>query len=336
LSKTRKFSKSFRLDEGFQWDNVTNHLYRIDGFTIFKQHAINMGNLLQNKPENKNTYYYDYFVSESEKTFGKKRTVNFLEKMYGKSSAIKTLIDTLHEEKIERKQYAANFEQEKVTVNTLLAIAQEAASSEIIHFGAIMRYRRSFFEKASNVEILALANSILEEENETVKGLLLRIFSKRKFPLGFKPLLEYSRSENKILSENALYLLEEFKGKKIHDLAILLLQKQGLDSQALGLLKRNYQKKDDVIIHNLIKKTTNIPHHVQMDIQMIYNKHYSNKALPILFHVYLYGQCSHCRFGIVKAMEHCGVLSDTILKECLYDSYLATRKLSLKLKKHSY
>ena len=333
LNKTRKFAKSFRLDEDFQWDYVTKHLFGIGGFTIFKSHAINMGGMLQNKPENKNTYYYGDFISESEKIFGKKRTVNFLEKMYGKSSAIKVLVDTLHEEKMERKQYAADFEREKITINSLLEIAQETASREVMHFGAIMRYRYSFFEKASGAEILTLANSILEEENETAKGLLLRIFSKRQFPLGFEPLLEYARSENKILSENALYLLEEFKGKKIHDLAILLLQKQGLDSHALGLLKKNYRKTDDEIIYKLIKKTTSIPHHVLVDIRMIYNRYYSNKAFPILFHTYLYGQCTYCRYGIVKAMKSCRVLPDDILEECLHDSYFETRKLAQKLQK---
>ncbi|MDR1701628.1 MAG: hypothetical protein LBR56_02500 [Sporomusaceae bacterium] len=45
------------------------------------------------------------------------------------------------------------------------------------------------------------------------------------------------------------------------------------------------------------------------------------------------GDCSYCRYGIVKAMKYCGILPDNILEECLYDSYDATRKMAKRLKK---
>jgi hypothetical protein len=333
VAKNGRLTKPFPLDEGYQWSSVACSLFDIDGFAAFKRYALDMGELLHRKPDRSNLYYYDYdyFISEAENKFGKKRTNNFLAKMYEKSDSIKALIDTLKEDDLSREQHRKNAEQEKVTIDVLLRTAREAALSEINHYGAMMRLRRPFMQNASDGEVLKLARAILYEDNETVKGLLLRIFWHKPFPLGAAPLLEYAQSNNGVLSENALSLLEELRDKRIHDLALQLLKEKGFDSLALGLLKKNYRKTDDDIIHKLINKASSIPHHVQTDLGDIYRHHRSVNALSILLRAYQKGDCSFCRYGIVKAMRHCGVLSDEILGHCLYDSYEDTRRFAKRL-----
>ena len=105
-----------------------------------------------------------------------------------------------------------------------------------------------------------------------------------------------------------------------------MLETKGVHSFALALLTNNYQKSDDVIIAKAVAKSASIPHHVQQDIRDIYNKHRSTNAFPTLLRVYKGGECSFCREWIVRAMNHCGVLSDEMLEECLFDSYDGTRK----------
>jgi hypothetical protein len=68
-----------------------------------------------------------------------------------------------------------------------------------------------------------------------------------------------------------------------------------------------------------------------MAVAGIYNRHRSANALPALLRVYKKGDCSFCRSKIVKAMNHCGVLPDEILKECLHDSYDETRQFAKRL-----
>ena len=327
-----------RVDEGFQWENVACRLFTIDGFSAFERYAMDIGELLRKDPGKCNVLYYDSFIPKAEGIFGKKRICAFIDKMYEKSDAIKELVDTLKCEELSRRQYQENRGEEQVTVEALVRTAKEMASGEISHYGPIMRLRRPFLKNASDEDILKLAHIVLREKSETVKGLLLRIFLSnmvwnKPFPLGATPLLEYALSDNEILSENALGRLEEFKDGRIHGLAIQLLKDKGIKSLALGLLKKNYRKSDDLIIAEVIKKAPNIPQDVQSDIADIYSRHRSANALPVLLHVYQKGECSHCRYSVVKAMHHCKVLPDDILEECLYDSYEDTRRFAGQLQK---
>ena len=335
LAKNARLIKN-RIDEGFQWETVATSLFAIDGFPAFKRYAMDMGTLLHEYPDRQNVLYYYWFITEAEDTFGKKRTTAYIDKMYVESDAIKSLIDTIKGDELSRKQYQENLKEEQVTVKTVLQAAQELASGEIEHYGSVMRLRHPFLKNASETDILELAHTALNQNNETIKGLVLRIFLsymswRKPFPLGAAPLFEYAQSSNKILYETALCLLEEFRDKRIHDLAVMLLKTNGIKSFALGLLKKNYRKSDDPIITEAVKKALNIPQYVQRDIVDIYSRHRSVNALPILLNVYEKGECSHCRYNIVKAMHHCGVLSDNILSDCLCDSYEDTRKFAKRL-----
>jgi hypothetical protein len=325
-----------RIDEGFQWENVACHLFAIDGFSAFKRYAMDMGQLLKKNPDSQNVLYYDWFITEAQDIFSKKRVNVFLDKMYEKSDAIKALMDTIKSDELSCEQYQENHSEEQVTVEILVQTAREMASVEINHYGPIMRLRHTFLKNASDADILELAHTVIREKNETVKGLLLRIFLcnmkwNKPFPLGATPLLEYSKSNNETLSKNALGRLEEFKDKRIHDLAVHLLKTKGIKSFALGLLKKNYIKSDDAIIAKTVKKASSIPQYVQSDVVDIYSRHRSADALPALLNVYQKGDCSHCRYNIVKAMHHCKILPDDILSDCLYDSYDDTRKYAKRL-----
>ncbi len=320
---------SLDIDEGFQWDEVADNLFYIDGFKAFKQYAEDAGKSLCKNPENRNVYY-DWFVNRAKDIFGKKRVDEYINKMYENSNAIKVLVDTIKADENSRIQHQSENKRETISANFMLEKAKESALSEN-PLSSIMRYRREFMNNASTEEISELINIIIQEEDETVKGILLRLFWHKSFSSEITPLLHYVQSDNELLSESAIKVLSEVKSNEIHDIAIMLLETKGLNSRALRLLVKNYKKPDDAIINSLIRKSGNIHHHVVQDIIDIYNYNRSPNAFPTLYKVYQKGECSFCRYYIVKAMNYCKVLNDEILEECLYDSYEDTRKFAKRL-----
>ena len=117
---------------------------------------------------------------------------------------------------------------------------------------------------------------------------------------------------------------------RVHDLALDLLASKGPQA-ALPLLWKNYRRSDDAIIAGLIKGSSVIPAQIQNDIGKIYRRHRSPDAGPILLQTYRRGQRAHTRYYIVRAMRHCGALSNAIIEECLYDSYVRTRDFARRI-----
>lgn len=297
------------------------------GFKHFKRCINDIGEMLIKRGDSDiDCVFYDWFISNSKGKFGEKRVADYLETMSKKSAEVKAVTDALKKSENEREIARVNREEEKITVDMVIATAKESATLENPHAGMLRQVRR-FMYKASEAERTELAYIALQEKDEIVKALLLCMFryEKFRFPLEILPLFEYAWSENKLLREIAINCLERFKDKRIHDLALQLLHERGLDSFALSLFFKNYRKSDDEIIGKLVLKSS-VPHHVQQDIEKLYRHHRSSDALPVLLHVYKKGDCSFCREYVVRAMQHCGVLSDEILNECLYDSYDDTRK----------
>ena len=299
------------------------------GFKTFKQSVYDISEMIA-KRGNADCIFFDFVLDHAKEKFGEKRVNDFIDEMCEKSSAIKLLVDTLNESELSRKEFQENMFSKSITVEDLLQNARAAAANENPR-SKMPRYRHLFAKRASDEDLMELAHAVLRENDDTVKALLLMMFWRKPFPLDITPLIEYTRSENALLSEIAMKDLEYVKDKRIHDLALQLLEEKGLDSFALGLLLKNYRKTDDDAIRKLIVKTSNVPQHVQSDIADIYTYHRSETALPILLHVYQRGECSHCRYDIVRAMSHCKVLTNEILEECLYDSFEDTRRYAKRL-----
>jgi len=331
-SKKGRLFKNPHIDEGLQWDEVVVHLLYIDGFAAFKRYALDIGEIRCKNPRNMKAYD-DWYQCRAVNKFGEKRINNFLSSMYEKSDAIRALVDTIKSSKLAYKQEWERKEQEPFTIPDLIKAASKAAADKNPHFKMhkLLKRRLTFTSKASDKELLELAHAALNEENETVKALLLNQFRYKTFPLDITSLLQYAKSDNELLAETSIDRLKEFKDNRIYDLAVQLLKTKGLKSFALALFINNYKKSDEEIICMAIKKSTNIPHHVQQDMSSIYRHHRSASVFQALFSVYQKGNCAFCRCKIVKAMEHCGVLPDEILKECLYDSYDDTRKYAKRL-----
>jgi hypothetical protein len=298
------------------------------GMKAFKRCINDMGEMTARRG-NDDCLNYDWFFYCANKKFGEARVNAVIEKMSEKSVAVKFFSDAIKSDDSSREQYRQKAKKEKITVELLINVAKDAALADNPYSNAIIQYRHHFMKTASKAEILELANAALREENETAKRLLLILFRHKPFPLEISPLLQYAMSENELLAEAAFCILEEIKDERIHDTAVTLLKSKGVKS--LCLLKNNYKKSDDEIIYAAIKKSERIPQDIQSDINDIYLRNRSADAFPALLRVYQKGECSHCRHDTVKAMEHCGVLPNSIVEECLYDSFEETRKLAERL-----
>ena len=336
-AKKGRFIQRPPIYEGWQWDEVAYRLSCIDGFAVFEQFATDIGKLRQKSPDNRKVFD-PWYIHRAEDLFSKKRIDIFFKSTYEKSDAIKALVDSIKTDELSDEQGREQTKQGDITALALMQAAIEAATNNhplyqmhrnLEKIG--LHYSFSFVRQASDAEILKLANFILRDQNETVKALLLNSFHHSKpYPLEITPLIEYAQSDSVLLAESAIRCLEKFKDRRLHDLAMHLLKTKGLKSFALALLIKNYKKSDDAIITGIIKKSTNIPHHVQQNIRDIYDSHRSTHALPLLLCVYRKGECSFCRKGIVEAMNHCGVLTDEILEECQFDSDAKIRQYAKK------
>ena len=328
-AKRGRFATDPWMDEGSQWDELASHLAAIDGFSAFKRYAADVGRLLLQDPDNEDLVA-SWFWDDAEELFGKRRVAAFIER--ARSPYVRALADAVRAKnrKDEDERQGAP-ERERVALEGFVRAVREAAAAgqppELRTVGPAY----SFAKDASEDEWADLARIALAEEDETVRSWLLRPFGTpprlliRPFPLDIAPFMEWAWSGNERLSWAAVDCLAKFKDARVHDLALRLLEERGLGSRALALLLENYRRSDDAVIARLMKRASSVPHNAQMEIKHIYRRHRSRGAGPILLAAYRKGPCALCRYGIVRAMRHCGVLTDDILGECLYDSYPDTR-----------
>ena len=129
------------------------------------------------------------------------------------------------------------------------------------------------------------------------------------------------------LQNTAFYALKRFKDRRVHDMAVKLIVAGNLDA-GLPLLINNWLKQDETLIRERILTSKKISHSLQQGLRVFYSQHRSKSCAGILEHAYRNGECTYCRWGIVKAMWKSRVLKTSIVNECHYDSYDETRKMA--------
>ena len=93
-SKKGRLRETPPVHEGSQWDEVVFHLLYLDGFSAFKRYAEDVGKILLRDSENR-AMYDGWFDVRVKNVFGKKKVDAFLDRIYGRSAAVKALVDTL-------------------------------------------------------------------------------------------------------------------------------------------------------------------------------------------------------------------------------------------------
>ncbi|MGN0585902.1 MAG: HEAT repeat domain-containing protein [Oscillospiraceae bacterium] len=198
--------------------------------------------------------------------------------------------------------------------------ADEAAKS-ITEDGFSPRYRRQFALRANNDEKIKLAQSVISENDQSVKAKTLHLFSSRYNPFPLDPLylIEYAKSENAELKRAALDALIYVKSDTVHDFALELLQDKNT-TDGLYMLINNYKDSDyDILSKNLRA--------LKFDIQDKSGWHgiilslLDNEALPDCVFEFIYekSMCSCCRESAFKEMQRRNILTEKMIEECLFD-----------------
>lgn len=183
-----------------------------------------------------------------------------------------------------------------------------------------------------------MAQRYLTEQNSLERAKLLFIFGEGcPFPMSPDPLIQDAETGDETLKEAAFYALDYVRHEKVHQFVLELAEREECASEAVFLLANHYQKEDREMFVRLVKS---IP--VSYDDNADWHGAYSAvldllgtkgvKSAPkeLLPYLYEHTLCSYCREYIVKEMGRRHMVTEKLLRECLYDSNCEIRNYAQK------
>ncbi|MHB9140192.1 MAG: hypothetical protein ACYC4Q_12380 [Victivallaceae bacterium] len=180
-------------------------------------------------------------------------------------------------------------------------------------------------------DIKKLAGDFQKETNPVKQEKYLRVFAKVKFPYDYNVILNIAKSRNNgrsRLVEYACEALSHFKADKIRRLAIEKLHENTNLSDYLPLLVSNYKKGDDVLLKEIASRDADFDfiHSLAHDYIAIYTRNKTKACKEPLEMLYQKMNCGMHRYEIIRVLHDNNVLSEEILRELEYDSYVETRQ----------
>jgi len=279
---------------------------------------------------------YDWFISHCENALGADRFANYLRVASERSAEVKAFVAATTKLKTAREEYQRSRVEPKVTLDDYVQRAKELENEQYA-LGRMNGIAYLLSKQPGQGDLKDLVSIIVGEQSAGVKANLLRVFTHElwgvDFPGDTDILFSYARSDCEPLQYSAIRLLQRLRDPRVHDLAVELVASRHVD-EALSLLVDNWNKQDEPVVREHVLSSRRVSDAMQGYIRDIYLRHRSKTCGDILEHVYRYGECTFCRFGIVEAMWKSRVLTPGILEECLYDSYDETRELATRLRKH--
>jgi len=330
LSRQRVFSHKFC--ERKQFEHLMICEVDAHKWSGFKKCIADAGRIiLKRKDDVCNSY--DWFLCRCENIFSKERIARYFDKASLSSEEVKAFVDaTVRLRKIYEDNMSLRKKME-IGLENYVARARELEKSSYAYM-SIYGIARWFFKQASQDDLLKLVCIIESEQSDEVRANLLHVFRLIDFPVDIGMLVKYAKSDCHRLQKAAVNALGRFKDRRVRDLAVEFMDAGNLDA-GLDLMTNNWSKRDEPFIRRHVLSSKKVSHSMQMSLRDIYDKHRSSSCGDILEHVYRNGYCTFCRFGIVEAMWRSRVLKQSVLNECLYDSYYDTRKLAKRIKNKS-
>ena len=289
------------------------------GLEGFKQCIDDMGEMIIEHGSD-DCIFYDWFLCEAEEKIGEDIF------SYLKNSEKKSVIAfyrSYSELKNERSTYKREIE--TVTIKHLIDKANELVATN-------NPFRMSglpckFAKNATADELKLLAETALQESSDFIKTSLLTTFHFVDFPLDIELLFPYVYYDNEYLREVVNErVLSRIKDRRIRAIVPELFKNGDVDG-ALALLKLNFEIDDEALIRKYAMRSKKIEYVAIRSVIDIYKDNRSKSCGDILLHFYKNVKCTHCRCDIVEAMINNGVISQSVIEECKYDSYEDTREL---------
>lgn len=288
-------------------------LRELDGFKGFKKIVDDLSAFYQSN-KNVDPFDFEWFYENAKNNLGDKRVSDYLQKVgisyelfrYTRTADAITTVPTIDEIiKASKKPWNENR-------------------------GLVVK----FAKHGTQDELDTLAQVIIEEANLDAKANMLWAFTIKPFPQNPDVLIEYSKSENEELRDNAFEALAKITSRKVRDYALKLLSGNHHLAEALSMLCANFQKEDRELLTRFIKRVKvshndGVWHGVfssAMDL-LRDNKDTPEELLRYLFDKTL---CAFCREYIVLAMNKRKCITKELLYECKHDCNYNIRKFAYK------
>lgn len=291
---------------------------------------------------------FAWFQSEYENEFGETTLYRHLEKRAKKSEGIRQYLFRLQEENEKEKHPADKNKYPQYAKDIYMQIVSGKVAGSDIPVGVAWRLSRKGNEK----ELLKLSDYYEKEKILDTRINLLHLLANSRcaYVLDADTVIIDSKSENEELKQYAFRALSYMKNEKIHEYALELLrdwnQYQNIRDlyhnvayfeDIIGMLANNYQKQDYTCLVSIVKQMP-VTYYGEMNWHSVYcsvrdifkEKGVRNPPKELLFYMYEYSLCSCCREFILWEMSRRRMLTENILRECLYDSNDDIRKFARK------
>lgn len=323
LSQQKTFPPRYGEREQFEYLMI----YEVDTHTWpgFKKCVMDAGRIIIKRNDDA-CNHYDWFLDHSQDVLSKERIAKYFSAASEKSAEVNALVTATEELEKTWEEHSRSQVEPNVTLERYVAWAEEIAEDA----SAYMRMRKAalhFSRQGKHDDFLKLISLIANERSDGIRANLLRVFKFIDFPADIDVLIKYAESDCERIKDISVDALERFADNRVHDAAIKFIVAGDLDA-GLPLLIKNWRKQDEPLIRKQVLSSKKVSHSLQLNIQAIYSQHRSKSCGDILEHIYKNGECAFCRSGIVENMWKNRVLKESILEECLYDSYYETRKLA--------
>ena len=305
----KRFEKNLLRGYDYRGNNALIELNGMDGILRI---ASTIGQILKRDPEDwEDGSREDYFQGEHPEI----DVYKTLRKAAGKDPYIKIYLDSIRATKRLRAKQVADVKYTYAYIKELIDVGKQKL--------VISRAGRY----VSDDEVHRLAIDFMKEQDTAKQELYMRVFARRQFPLGYKPLLQLMRAkgtdDHGQLAFFTIQALAQFRNKEIRIFAEEQILRPRNGRKFLPLLVKNYKEGDEKQFCNIIhfaSKRDDL-HNVAVDIIEIYKANPAKECRKPLEAIYDRLVCSLHREDLVKILSDNKVLSKKIKDEIAYDCF---------------
>jgi hypothetical protein len=310
----------------YMFDSLCIRLTYLDGWSAFKRIVRDISEILL--PKDTDCFFSEWFYDCSQLHFGKKRVDDYLRKQAGRSAYAHIYYE-------KAREWDAHVFSDR-PVPTFEEILAKVEGKEFHGRGIVM----SFARNANPGEIEKLARAAMNETNEQIQIELLwpfRRIVRFSFPDEF--LMRIRESNNNSLRGIAYDILGCNPSPKTRELALSLIRSGKDIENGFSLLSKNLRPTDEALFCAAIKS---LPirhdeetwHGIFMAAEDGLKVMRGKPKTDILEYIYRNTLCGSCRERIIRLMHKKKTLSETILRECQFDSNREIRTFAERIIKY--
>ncbi len=298
------------------------YLVELDGIKGFLFAADLFGQWLLDDPE---VWFSDWALSRLEERQGKEEVAVALRQAATANPHIAAYVNHIYGERESKSAHRAD--PPAWTYEQALSRVADYAKKE--HTPPAHSDLQWWGRRASDADVLRMADDLLRETNLLRLYPLISIFARRAFPLAPDRLIALARTASDAgydgwdatLEERIAWwscrALENVVHPAVRDLALYFTGTRHLVACGIELLRSNYHDGDHVLIEDCLRhaETDDVFHTLQI---------YKTRPLPesanALILIYERGLCSHCREWAVELLDRLQALPEWMINEGRFDA----------------